>query len=280
MNSNRFYIYSSVLLSLLLCFTSCDNKKKEIMFFSQQVVDKLNKGDVNGIKELYPNSINIDSFTKGYSRDSILISEDPMTNGYKISLREDVWFILTEPSPSKYLIVKSKGLFIHDDRRLGLAKRSGRITPNMTDDVIEKELEDSNYYEFLAKKANEKMQKYIYCTSSIDPYARIDDWLKFGVRIVVHNNTNRELQKSDYKIKAYTLWMGKPDEVLILGGQHVPSNDSISIPVVFNYNGSGGSGFDAELLFETFRLSTMEILDRYYEPNMNDYKEYQNSQSL
>lgn len=254
----------------LLFFVSCNQKNKELLAFASRIVMDLNSGNTDAIKSVYPNSKDIISFTSGYNLDSIKIEYDRMTNGHKVILKDDVWFVVSEKFPSSFIIVKSRGLFPHDEKRLSIAEKTGRIKPNMSDMKIDKALKDSAFYSYLKDKTIEKIRKYVYSTVKYG----FTDFEKLGVTITIKNEMNKKILGADYIIKVWTLWMGNIDEEITIKGKDISSNDSISIPVVLSYNGSGGTGFESELVFNSDNFSTHDILDRYFDPNINDYKEY------
>lgn len=261
----------------LLFLVSCNQNSKEVLVFASQIVMDLNSENTDAIKSVYPNAKEMLSFTSGYNIDSIKIEYDRMTNGHKVILKDNVWFVLTEKSPSSLIIAKSRGLFPHDEKRMNIAEKTGRIKRSMSDMKIDKALKDSVFFSYLANKTIEKMKKYVYSNAKYDNNMSLADDYKFGVIITIKNETNKKILGTDYIIKVWTLWMGKIDEELTIKGKDISSNDSISIPVALTLNGSGGTGFKSELMFSSDNLSTQEILDRYFDPNINDYKEYLNT---
>lgn len=262
---------------LLIFLVSCNQDSKEVLIFASHIVMDLNRGNADAIKSVYPNAKEIVSFTSGYNIDSIKIEYDRMTNGHKVILKDNVWLILSEKSPSSFIIAKSRGLFPHDEKRMNIAEKTGRIKPNMSDMKIDKALKDSAFFSYLANKTIEKIKKYVYCDARYDYNTSYEDFSKFGINLTVKNETNKKILGTDYIIKVWTLWMGNVDEELTIRGKDISSNDSISIPVELTYNGSGGTGFGSELIFSSDNLSIQDLLERYFDPNINDYKEYLNT---
>ena len=259
---------------LLLFLVSCNQNNKEVLIFASQIVMDLNNGNADAIKSVYPNAKEIVSFTSGYNIDSIKVEYDRMTNGHKVILKDNVWFVISEKTPSSFIIAKSRGLFPHDEKRMDIAEKTGRIKPSMSDMKIDKALKDTAFFSYLANKTIDKMKKYVYCETRFGNDMKKDDNLKFWVTITVKNETNKKLQGTDYIIKVRTFWMGSVDEELTIKGKDILSNDSISIPVALTYNGSGGTGYESELVFSSDNITPQDIIDRYFDPNINDYKEY------
>lgn len=272
----RLKTITGIQVLLLLFLVSCNQNSKEALNFASQIVMNLNSGNTDAIKSVYPNAKEIDSFTSGYSIDSIRIEYDRMTNGHKVILKDNVWFVLTEKSPSSFIISKSRGLFPHDEKRINIAEKTGRIKPSMSDIKIDKALKDSAFFSYLANKTIDKMRKYVYCETRLgnDMSFAEDDFLKFGITITVKNETNKKILGTDYIIKVRTSWMGDVDEELTIKGKDISSNDSISIPVALTYNGSGTTGYESELVFSSENIPPQDIINRYFDPNINDYKEY------
>lgn len=262
------------LVCQILLLVSCNQDKKEVYAFASSIVLNLNSGNSDQIKAVYPNAVVVDSFISGFSQDSIQIEFDRMTNGYKVFLKENAWFVVLRESSSSFKIVKSQGLFIHDRNKLLIAENSGRITAETSDFKIAKALADSSFFLYLAKKTEERMKKYVYCDASYNFNEDAYKAGKFEVSISVKNDTNKKLHGTDYDIKVWSLWMGDVDEIIIVNGKDISCNDSISFPVFLNQNGTGGSGFRSELVFHFDRISTQVVLDNYYDSNINDYKEY------
>lgn len=262
------------LACLLLPLVSCHDDKKEILAFAKNVVLNLNSGNSDQIKAAYPNAAAANSFISGFNQDSIQIEFDRMTNGHRVILKENVWFVVSRDSSSSYKIVKSHGLFLHDRKKMLIAEKSGRISADISDVKIAKALADSSFFLYLAKKTEERMKKYVYCDASYNFNEDAYKAGKFEVSISVKNDTNKKLHGTDYDIKVWSLWMGDVDEIIIVNGKDISCNDSISFPVFLNQNGTGGSGFRSELVFHFDRISTQVVLDNYYDSNINDYKEY------
>ena len=258
------------LVCLLLSLISCHDDKKEILAFAKSIVLNLNSGNSDQIKAAYPNAAVADSFISGINQDSIQIEFDRMTNGHRVILKKNVWFVVSSESSSSYKIVKSHGLFLHDRKKMLIAEKSGRISADISDVKIAKALADSTFFLYLANKTEERMKKYVYCDAT---YNYMNN-LKYSVTVSVKNDTNKELHGADYDVKVWTLWMGDVDEIKIVNGKDISCNDSIFFPILLDHNGSGGTGFDSELVFHFDRLPTQVILDNYYDSNINDYKDY------
>lgn len=78
----------------------------------------------------------------------------------------------------------------------------------------------------------------------------------------------------DYRIKISTYWFGSENEVKYIEGKDISSNDSTKISVVLHPDGSGHTGENSEIIFTTDMLNDYEIINKYYTPSINDYKEY------
>lgn len=270
----QFFIISSFCCFLLIITTSC-NKETEneaINAFAEQFVKQLNSSDATSVKKAYPNAAEVDSFAKGFVETNIQISRDRMTNGYLVSLGEGNWFVVVGKDTSSFRIVKSHGLFAFDNKMMNLAEKTGWITPKMNDKQIAEALSDTAFIDFMADKALANLQKYVL--SSIVETEYLEYSFSNSVKVTVSNKTSRTLYGTDYKIKVFSTWMGEEDEKKYIAGKDVNGNDSISTTTTLAYNGSGGTGYYSEIILLTDKLSKRDIIEKYYVPKINDYKEY------
>lgn len=259
------------MISVSFVFLSCQSDKKEVQSFAVRVVDYLNERNNDALKRIYPRAEKADSFAYDFNLDSIDISYDRMTDGYKVSLGEGIWFVVKKRQ-NEFQIVRSQGLFAYDRNKVLIGRRSGRITSNMEDIETMKAIADTAFFHYLADESIVKMKKYVFFDMEIqDGGIPLET---FMVKLTIFNKSNFNLLASDYKIKVWTTWMNDVDEVKFIQGINIPANDSISVPVSLMYNGSGGTGFDGELIFNFSEQPTDSIIKRYYKPSINDYKEY------
>lgn len=256
----------------MITTASCnkETENKAISAFAEQFVRHLNSGDATSVKRVYPNAAEVDSFTRGVEETNIQISRDRMTNGYYVSLGEGNWFVVVGKDASTFRIIKSHGLFAYDNKMIILAEKTGWVTPKMNDKQIAEALSDTAFIDFMTEKALASLQKYV-STSNEESFGNSFD---INVKVTVHNKTSKTLYGSDYKIKVFSTWMGGEDEKKFIAGQDVNGNDSISTTTSLLMNGSGGTGFYSEVILLTDKLSKREILEKYYVPDINDYKEY------
>ena len=267
-----FFLISSFCCFLLIMTASCnkETENKAINAFAEQFVKQLNSGDATSVKKAYPNAAEVDSFTRGFVETDIQISRDRMTNGYCVSLGEGNWFVVVGKDASSFRIIKSHGLFAFDNKMINLAEKTGWIAPKMNDKQIAEALSDTAFIDFMTDKALASLQKYVL-TSNEESLGNSFD---INVKVTIHNKTSKTLYGSDYKIKVFSTWMGGEDEKKFIAGRDVNGNDSISTTTSLLMNGSGGTGFYSEVILLTDKLSKKEIIEKYYVPDINDYKEY------
>ena len=259
---------------LSLFIFSCNYEKDKIHSMAEQIVNYLNSNNFEKIRKIYPNAEMIDSFETCFNKESIKIESDRMTMGYKILLDDNCWFIIVEDKNGDFKIAKSRGIFAFNKARISLAEKTGWINANMSDKKIANAFKDTTFIKHLSNKTKEQLNKKVYSEINFDYSNKTDNPHGFEYILTIHNDLNKKLDGKDYRIKKSTYWFGSENEVKYIEGKDISSNDSTKISVVLHPDGSGHTGENSEIIFTTDMLNDYEIINKYYTPSINDYKEY------
>ena len=117
---------------IALC-SSGSNQEDEQLVFAKKIVRLASDSQTDSIHALYPDAADVEEFSTNLVNDSIRVDKDNMTDGYKVSLNDGIWFVVTGGSGKSIKIVNSRGLFAYPDEQMKLALATGWVNDEMND---------------------------------------------------------------------------------------------------------------------------------------------------
>lgn len=261
---------SSAVLLFLLVFASCD-KNKEIKQFATDFAAAVQGGDKSQITKMYPGATDVDEFASDFKMDSIQIKEDNMTGGYKVSLGNGNWFVVTGKDKELFKIVSSHGLFAYPKEQMTFAQETGWIKKDMDDQEMRKAFADTTFYDFLFDKTVEQLKKSV--TTEVN-------WEKSDIKCMVDvqstivaqvtNKGSHAIRGEDYKVIISCEMFGTNE----VKGKDIAPKETIYLSTRFPPEGSERQIYNAALKFNISGAPKREVVSRYYEVKGGEYEEF------
>lgn len=262
-------LLSCIALAMLL--SSCGSRESEVKDFVFQAVTALKNGDKSTIWKMYPNAANVDNFATEFNTDSIKVEEDKMTGGYKISLGNENWLVVTGEDKESFKIVNSRGLFAYQKEQMDFAQNTGWISPEMDDQEIQRAFTDTLFFDFLYDKTVEQLKKNV--TAAID-------WNKTDIKYMtevnstivakITNNGSRKIMGGDYKVSMWSDMEGTKTAE----GKDIAPQETIYLSTRFPAEGSARQTYNAAIKFNLDGISKRDVVSRYYEVKGGEYQDY------
>ncbi|MCF0232248.1 MAG: hypothetical protein HUJ63_08300 [Enterococcus sp.] len=261
--------FAIVLISCVVFLVSCNKTESQVKDYAIKVVNALNSGDNETIHNFYAQMAEEDNFAKGMNPDSIVITSDNNTNGYKVQLGDGKYFIVTGEDSLSFKIVASRGLVTYPPELIDKISQTGAITQNMDDSEIGKVIRDHKYMKFLNDLARQSLMKNL----------KTDIEFGFPIHVTVTNKTSMPVRGVDYEVglsilsfTGYSAYQGvKP-------GQDIKPGESIKIR--FDSRAIAELDYNSLIFKEnltTKKLSEQDAIMYYLQPQGNEYKNYLNT---
>lgn len=235
-----FFQVTMVALAIV-AFSSCGTKENEaVRHFAAQVSYAIAENDTALLAKLYPNAMKIDSLIAPDTTDISVVALGD--SAYTVTYGNDSIYLNVSTSiDSQYVVNESHGLLGIPNNVNGVALKTGWIDPKLNDVENGERLEDKEFLSYIENIWKDSLNKALTAKggkSSGGP----DESLPVSIK--VHNNTNKTIKASDYKLfvqgSSVSYYMKWGEEYKVDGyktsktmpGKEIAPNGS----VVFVYN--------------------------------------------
>lgn len=265
----RIIIPVAAVISLL--GTSCNGNGSgddPVKTFGIKAANYAAQNQIDSLKLIYP-TLNADSVALNYIADSIKIAETGQPGIYTITLTKDASLSVKQAEDGTLTVTGSHGIIGLTPSQEKLAKGTGMITPELSDNEIAERLKDKDFVKFIENKAVQYVAKN-FKRGKQTTIKDIEYMMDTGIiRFNVDNNLDVPMQGSDYTfnvvmedLRTGQTWTNKQQ------GKDVPAGGS----VYYDVEGSGYTGPSRTYVNTT--LSNQAILEKYYTPTGKEYDEY------
>ena len=237
--------------------------EEEVRKFGSYFVEKISAGQLDSIKDFYPQIYMADSIVPLKS-DSIIVMEFA-PNQYDVTLTEGVKLKINRSDYGYITVAESKGLFAFPEYKVDIAKKTGMLDQNLTDIEISHRINDDNFYEYLNKKIKQIASNLI----TVGEYYSFYNGEGY---YPITNNSDKEISKDNYRIMLHTwegnAWETYRDKTHRVKGKNLGPNET------FKFRTSNGSGYLEEVTGISIEIPEKELFSKYINFSGNEYQEY------
>lgn len=265
---------TAVLLAMGACEQGkADSADEAVRTFAQKFAATLQDGNTDSLSALYPQITAADSLVSGLVNDSITVKGQPGAPGtYLVSYGNRAQITVVTGADGTLSVQSSRGLFAYAPARLETARKFGQYNDSLSDAENAERMAETSFLERLvpdfARRFKEGVRVGI-SNKSFNP----DSFLG-SVDIVVTNNTDADLDGSDYAVTFYTEEpMGysimSPDNsgTRIRKGVTVKAGQKASI----HYVARDIVFFDVHDLQLQWNATDRELFEHYYKATGREY---------
>ena len=268
---------------ILLVACSGNKELETVKQFANDFATKVSNNLVDSIRAMYPDAALCDSFALSFSVDAVDVQETETPGTYKITLGNDVNFMVCHNEDGELNVSDSHGLFAYPTEVMAWAKVMGIWEKDLSDSQLAERLCDNGFKEYLAEKVLSDLKQSIEAKDI--EYTWIQD---FGytvldkIFVVLKNNSDYNLNKEEYSIKG-EYWDGSRQSITI-NTEDIKAHENRRLRILLQEypdieKSSVTSGqYKATLNSEVIlNITEEDAIKRFYKPTGNEYKEYINN---
>lgn len=130
MKKTRLFI-TVPLAAALLC--SCSGNKKEVTDFAADFARKVQAGQVDSLKMVYPQIEDADSIAVTFVADSLRVDDTDKEGVYNVSYGNGVAVTVRMDGDGRMTVLDSRGLFAYPKEKEQFARKTGALNGDLTD---------------------------------------------------------------------------------------------------------------------------------------------------
>ena len=265
------YLVFAFLIALLMMVSCGESVQEQAEAYAADFVQKVNSNMVDSVHAMYPGAADVEAFATELKADSMSVDPDNMTGGFRVTLADGKWFVLTGSDKASFQVVASRGLFAYPSDLIDFATQTGWVKPDMDDQAMRKALADTAFCDYLYDKTIEQLKKNVkaevdYGHSDIQSMTEV----KSAIAAKVTNNGTRELNGEDYSV---TIGSDMASPVVVKGTNISPKTSGFvrgRLPA----EGMARQAYYATLNLKPKATSKTELVYRYYDVTGGEYEEY------
>ena len=261
MKKTRLFI-TVPLAAALLC--SCSGNKKEVTDFAADFARKVQAGQVDSLKMVYPQIEDADSIAVTFVADSLRVDDTDKEGVYNVSYGNGVAVTVRMDGDGRMTVLDSRGLFAYP--------KTGALNGDLTDAekakrmaIVDLMAEDI-YSRYSDKRKNAIVNLGLTITKDI--MFRMDEGAGY---YTLKNTTDRPIKGNEYTITwedVHMMSLEDDTRYRTETGKDIPANGTVKFPVEFTeYAGSSISKITMK------ELSNEEFMAGYT-PVGNEYEAY------
>lgn len=269
MKKTRLFI-TVPLAAALLC--SCSGNKKEVTDFAADFARKVQAGQVDSLKMVYPQIEDADSIAVTFVADSLRVDDTDKDGVYNVSYGNGVAVTVRMDGDGRMTVLDSRGLFAYPKEKEQFARKTGALKGDLTDVekakrmVIVDLMAEDIYSRYSDKRKNAIVNLGLTITKDI--MFMMDEG---AAHYTLKNTTDRPIKGSEYTVTWEDSYIGSGIEDTSYRtetGKDIPANGTVKFP--FAFTGHAGSSISKITMKE---LSNKEFMADYT-PVGNEYEAY------
>ncbi len=258
------------LAAALLC--SCSGNKKEVTDFAADFARKVQSGQVDSLKMVYPQIEDADSIAVTFVADSLRVDDTDKEGVYNVSYGNGVAVTVRMDGDGRMTVLDSRGLFAYPKEKEQFAIKTGALNGDLTDAekakrmVIVDLMAEDIYSRYSDKRKNAIVNLGLTITKDI--MFMMDEG---AGHYTLKNTTDRPIKGSEYTVTWEDSYIGSGIEdtrYRTETGKDIPANGTVKFP--FAFTGHAGSSISKITMKE---LSNEEFMAGYT-PVGNEYEAY------
>lgn len=252
------------LVALTIMSTSCESNK-EVKQFASDFAAVVKEGDINKVKQMYPDVSEYDSLAIAFNADSVFVEKAEADNQFVVKLNSEQSMTVEKGQDGKFRVVKSNGVFAYKPGVVEFGKALGCYDPSLSDKENYERMNDKDFIGYLFLKAEDFLKKNV----------RIEQRTYYNkVGINIYNNTGINLPKDCYAVTVGVYFRG--DGPASLESTQTYSEEDIP-------NGGSSHFFVNQIVDDltyveaefTCNAYDMSSLQKIYKPTGDEYEKYQ-----
>ena len=247
--------------------------EEEVRKFGSYFVEKISAGQLDSIKDFYPEISIADSIIPLKS-DSIIVMEFA-PNQYDVTLTEEVTLKINRSENGYITVTESKGLFAFPEYKVDIAKKTGMWEDNLTDAQLNERLKDEDFFKFI-KKSKTVNDKKIISVGQVQPNDKNIESCGFcDGHLIITNQTDVFISGDDYELVNKVGYQGQAtdyDDGYSEFGSHEKGKD---------LEPYGKARYEAEWGFRVYnnyrikwKLTKEQLQEKFAPFTGNEYQEY------
>ena len=247
--------------------------EEEVRKFGSYFVEKISAGQLDSIKDFYPEISIADSIVQLKS-DTIKVLEIA-PGQYDVTLAEGVNLKINRSEEGKITVSESKGLFAYPADKMGIAKKTGMWEDNLTDAQLNERLKDEDFFKFI-KKSKTVNDKKIISVGQVQPNDKNIESCGFcDGHLIITNQTDVFISGDDYELVNKVGYQGQAtdyDDGYSEFGSHEKGKD---------LEPYGKARYEAEWGFRVYnnyrikwKLTKEQLQEKFAPFTGNEYREY------
>lgn len=267
----------SLLILALLANISCDSNKAKIKAFAIDFAEKVSRNMIDSIRTIYPDVEKIDSLALVYNIDSIIINKTEDPSVYQVMFSKDVEVKILKEKDGKLTIKETRGLALFPEKLMKIAKSTGWVSNEMSDLQMTENLKDTAFVNFLVLKVKENLKKDII-VKGWDCTWR-PGWGLGELFVIIENNSDFNITPNDYAVESWVNcrdnWGGLPPQLGSVSLVDIKPHETkkMKINMAEYPDPESKSQIDVKSTID-FTMSDKDVLNRFFHPTGNEYKEY------
>ena len=245
MNIRYRLIASLSILGLITVACGGDRHKNaassqdELRDYARYLVEKLNTGQIDSVKNAYPEIINADSIVQ-ITLDTIGVRETS-PGEYIVTLTPEVSLTMQRSADGIITVKESKGLFAYPEDKMEMARQTGLWNENLNDVELDSRMKDKGFDEYLSKLTAPAPK----ASGNILSIGKLKDAGSdsYSVQSVI-NNSDLAVKGSDYTITVKTNREGRKPTYSTKPGKDIPPHGSVQYHMVFGMDETGDDYFE------------------------------------
>lgn len=235
------------------CGAGSHNKstQDEVKDFARYFVEKMNAGQIDSIKNAYPQIIEADSLIS-LTVDTIgVVESNP--GEFIVTLSPEVTLTMKLNDDGHVTVMESKGLFAYSQDKMDMARQTGLWNEGLNDVELDTRMKDKGFEEYLKKLSAPAANASGKILSIGKLKNNGSD--SYNMQSVI-NNSDMAVKGSDYTVTVKTNREGKKPTYSTKPGKDIPPHGSVQYQMVFGMEDNGDEVFETSQEISKINMKT------------------------
>ena len=270
-----------LILLIGLAVANCGSSEKkteprdEIRDFGKYFIEKLSAGQLDSIKNAYPELLAADSLATVNS-DTIIINETG-PGQYDVALTPEIKLKVARSDDGTITVTESYGLFAFSPAKMEFARKTGMYDAKLNDAELNKRMKDEGFVAYVKDSKTVKSADIISIGKLKEPaelYGIMDTTQPLT------NLTDQEISGDDYTVKVAYSWTypateendnGIEEGIKYEPGKDIPARGTINYPMEIGFRGY------SKIIGINWKISPEELQQKFAPYTGTEYQQYLNS---
>ena len=220
-------------------YKNAASSQDELRNYARYFVDKLNAGEIDSVKNAYPEIITADSIVR-ITLDTIGVAETS-PGEFLITLTPEISLTMQRAADGTITVKESKGLFAYPSEKLYLAQQTGLWNEGISDVELDSRMKEKGFEEYLRKLTAPAPK----ASGNILSIGKNKDAGNDSYTLQsVINNSDMAVKGSDYTVTVKTNREGRKPTYSTKPGKDIPPHGSVQYRMVFGLDETGDDIFE------------------------------------